>query len=89
MKFLQTLLIILIIYVIVRLIRKTFGSQIMRWMGKKAMQRVQKSFEDHMNANESAQNRETSYKKPNRGSKTNEFREKKKVGEYVDFEEID
>jgi hypothetical protein len=89
LKFLQTLLIILVIYVSIRLLWKAFGKQILKWLGMKALQRVQKSFNDRMGGNSHPEEPAP----PTTGKKstidTNKFREKKKVGEYVDFEEID
>jgi hypothetical protein len=51
----------------------------------KALQRVQKSFEGKMGADS---NPSSTTSQPNSKS-TRQFKEKKKVGEYVDFEEID
>lgn len=65
-----------------------FGKQILKWLGMKALQRVQKSFEGKMGANSRPDEpSSTTHKKSSINNP--DFREKKKVGEYVDFEEID
>lgn len=88
MDFLEVLLIILIFFVLLRLIFKFFGASIMRWLGRKALERMSKSFEKRsgMNFNDfnNAQEPESRTHK-----KVNNPTEKKVVGEYVDFEEID
>lgn len=89
MKFLQTLLIILVVYVSVRLLWRAFGKQILAWMGKKAMEKVQKSFESRMQGSQD-QAQDPTFRNTTITSKGKpNFTEKKKVGEYVDFEEID
>ncbi|MEN8816393.1 MAG: DUF4834 family protein [Nonlabens sp.] len=92
MKFLQTLLIILIIIVTIRLLWRYFGKAILKWLGMKAMQRVQKSFEKRAGF----QGQQNPFQNPNAGSKSSskenapfKSNENKKVGEYIDFEEID
>lgn len=91
MKLLQFILIVLIIYVVIRLVWRAYGKQILSWMGRKAMQKVQKSFEQRMGGQpgfgQRTDSTETRREKSN--AKKHTFREKKKVGEYVDFEEID
>lgn len=89
MKFLQTVLIILIVLVTIRLLWKAFGKTVLKWLGMKAMQRVQKSFEKRtgFHTGESPfQNQQAESAKTSTPLKSNE---KKKVGEYIDFEEID
>ncbi len=92
MKLLQFILIVLVIYVVVRLVWRAYGKQILSWMGRKAMQRVQKSFEQRMGGQPGYDgdfSGNTHKQKKNSSSTKQTFREKKKVGEYVDFEEID
>jgi len=88
LKFLQALLIVLVVYVTLRLIFKYYGKSILAWLGKKAMQRMARSFEKRSGMNmsdikNSQTNRTSNHKKVNKPT------EKKVVGEYVDFEEID
>ena len=88
MKLLQVILIVLVIYVSVRLILKYYGASIIKWLGKKAMQRMSRSFEKRSGMNtddlfNQSQGPRSSQKK------VNNPKEKKTVGEYVDFEEID
>lgn len=88
MKLLQVILIVLVIYVSVRLILKYYGASILKWLGKKAMQRMSRSFEKR-----SGMNTDDLFNQPQgpRSSqkKVNKPKENKTVGEYVDFEEID
>ncbi|PZX37805.1 protein of unknown function (DUF4834) [Nonlabens dokdonensis] len=65
---------------------------ILKWLGMKAMQRVQKSFEKRagfqsgqnpFNNSTTDSSRKVSTSAPLKSN------EKKKVGEYIDFEEID
>lgn len=88
MKFLQVVFIVLVVYVSVRLVFKYYGKSIMSWLGKKAVQRMTRSFEKRSGMNMSDFNQQS---KQTTGShkKVNKPAEKKKVGEYVDFEEID
>ncbi len=72
-----------------RLLWKAFGKQILRWLGMKAIQRVQKSFEKRTGfSGFSDQGQASSSAEPAPRMKSRP-REKKKVGEYIDFEEID
>jgi len=92
LKFLQTLLIILVIIVSIRLIWKYFGKMILKWLGMKAMQRVQKSFEKRAGfqpGQNPFQNTTTNTSRKSPKSAPLKSNEKKKVGEYIDFEEID
>lgn len=88
LKFLQTLLIILVVFVSIRLLWRIFGRQLLKWLGMKALQRVQKSFNSQMGGrNRPQEPSNTTSRAPIVNNKP--LREKKKVGEYVDFEEID
>lgn len=92
LKFLQTLLIILIIVVTIRLLWRYFGKAILKWLGMKALQRIQKSFEKRtgfeqgQNPFSNAAYNSTKKAKENAPLQSNK---NKKAGEYVDFEEID
>lgn len=86
MTFLKTILIFLLIYFGFKFLIKLAWPYIMRYITKKAGQKFQQAF-----GNASAQNvkREkegsvTLEKVPNKNGKSNQ-----KVGEYVDYEEVD
>ncbi|PQJ18350.1 DUF4834 family protein [Nonlabens sp. SY33080] len=88
----KTFLIILMVLIALRILFKIFRKPILAWLGKKAMQRFQKSFEKRAGFNNpySATNKsENAYQTPDKSFKKARSKEKKKVGEYVDFEEID
>jgi Sec-independent protein translocase protein TatA len=92
LEFLQTLLIILLVLVGTRLLWKAFGKMFLKWLGMKALQRVQNSFEKRAGSQEgqnpfqNTSSRQSTNAKSSTPLKSNE---KKKVGEYIDFEEID
>jgi hypothetical protein len=83
---LETIFLILCIYVGFRLFFKFFGKSILQWLSKKAMQRIARKMGDPNgfgNFNSSSQPTHSPKKSvPKKKSK-------KVVGEYVDFEEID
>jgi hypothetical protein len=92
LEFLQTLLIILLVLVGTRLLWKSFGKMFIKWVGMKALQRVQNSFErragfrEEQNPFQNTNSKKSTSAKSSTPLKSNE---KKKVGEYIDFEEID
>lgn len=79
----------------IRLLWRAFSPMILRWLGKKAMEKVQNSFERRTGFNTRPPDGKTKvHRKPQsseRGgrAKTENPKSKKVVGEYVDFEEID
>lgn len=88
MEFLTILFIILCIYVAIRLVFKYYGRHIMQWLGKKAMQQMGKRMQksgafDPFDTSSQAQ------KAPANSSQDRKKQQKKVVGEYIDFEEID
>lgn len=87
MKLLQAILIIVGVYLAVRLIVRIYGKSILRWAGNKAMQRVQRQFQQRQDtrpeAGETIINDRSNREQRDRSSV------KKTVGEYVDYEEID
>ncbi|MDP5077316.1 MAG: DUF4834 family protein [Nonlabens sp.] len=89
MGFLKFILTVLIIYVTIRLVWRFFGKAILAWMGKKAMQRVQRSFESRMGANGNPFGNTQQQQTQQSSKKSSQPLEKKTVGEYIDFEEID
>ena len=70
------------------MIWKYFGKMILKWLGMKAMQRVQKSFEKRAGF-QPGQNPFHNTSRKSTKSAPLKSNEKKKVGEYIDFEEID
>ena len=60
----------------------------MAWLGKKAVQRMARSFEKRSGMNMGDFNKQSEQSSSN-PKKVNKSTEKKVVGEYVDFEEID
>jgi len=91
LKLLQAILIIAGVYLGVRLLFKYYGKSIISWAGRKAMQRVQKQFQQRQNAaNDTTINDgQTEVNRPSSRSATAEKNPKKTVGEYIDYEEID
>lgn len=91
MEFLETLLIILITVVSIRVLWRYFGKTIIKWLGMKALQRIQKGFEKRAGFKEG----QNPFKIQKTGSwginrySTLKIKSKEKVGEYIDFEEID
>ncbi len=75
------------VYLAIRLIVRIYGKSILQWAGKKAMQRVQKQFEQRQN--QSSTREETQVNKGTPFSNSKQTKSKKTVGEYVDYEEID
>lgn len=88
MKLLQVIFIVLVVYVSFRLVFKYFGKSIISWLGKKAMQRVSRSFEKRHGMHTDDFNQPNGQPFP-KDKKVNKPTEKKVVGEYIDFEEID
>jgi uncharacterized membrane protein len=90
LAFLKFALVFLIIYVALRLVFRFVGKAILAWLGKKLLQRVQRSFESRTGFSgndpfeappeQAAQEQKQQSSQP---------LEKKTVGEYIDFEEID
>lgn len=81
MVFLKTLLIILLVYFAIKLLARYFGPLLLKYIFK----RVQKNMNNQFNPQqeESKEKTKTSRKKSKSKSKDS------KVGEYVDYEEID
>ncbi|NEV94055.1 DUF4834 family protein [Psychroflexus sp. YR1-1] len=81
MVFLKTILIILLVYFGVKLLAKYFGPLLLKYIFKK----VQKNMENQFNPPH--QDPKT---KPHTSAKASKRKSKEtKVGEYVDYEEID
>ncbi|XLS27555.1 DUF4834 family protein [Flavobacteriaceae bacterium M23B6Z8] len=86
MQLLRTILIIVLVYYALKILTRIFGPTLFRYASKKAEQR----FKEQFNKQQQPQNQNvregevTIEKKPADTPKSN-----KKVGEYIDFEEID
>ncbi|HLT32392.1 MAG TPA: DUF4834 family protein [Aquaticitalea sp.] len=84
--FLRTILIILLIYYGLKILMRLFAPYIVKYMSKKMQERFGQQFEQHQN---------TSHYRPNEGETVIDkipHQQKtydKKVGEYIDYEEID
>jgi len=84
MGFLKTILIILLIYYAIKSILRYFSPSITRYITKKVGENFQRGFERQRNSYSSSTNGEVTIDKKPKASAS-----KKKVGEYIDFEEID
>jgi UPF0716 family protein affecting phage T7 exclusion len=80
------------IYIALRLIARFYGKSIIQWAGRKAMQRVQKQFEQRTgtrSSNTDLNDGETQVQTPRANEEKPTKSKKKTVGEYIDYEEID
>ncbi|RXG32465.1 protein of unknown function [Leeuwenhoekiella marinoflava DSM 3653] len=86
MKFIQTLLIILLIFFGLRILFRLLAPYIMRYIAKKAGERFQNMAQGYSSRNQSPkQEGETVIEDVPRREQTSN----KNVGEYIDYEEID
>ncbi|RKE95235.1 DUF4834 family protein [Ichthyenterobacterium magnum] len=86
MGLLRTILIILLIYYGVKILSKIFAPYLLRYMSKKMQERFGGQFQQQQ-SNQQPKHREGETvidKVPNTNASSN-----KKVGEYIDYEEID
>ena len=86
MKFLQTILIILLVFFALRILFRLAAPYIMRYIAKKAGERFQNmaaGFQERQNAPQ-REGETVIDKKPRQQTQSN-----KNVGEYIDYEEID
>ncbi|WP_416442686.1 DUF4834 family protein [Leeuwenhoekiella sp. A16] len=87
MEFLRTILIILLVIFGIRIIFRFAAPYVMRFLAKKAGERFQKMAQDfstNTRTQTEPEGQTTIHKVPNRHEQSN-----KKVGEYIDYEEID
>jgi len=87
MAFLKTILIILLVYYLLKILAKWFGPKIFSYAAKKTEERFRenfKGFADQQKTNEEQICDVIIYKKP-----TKQNTDSKKVGEYIEFEELD
>lgn len=83
--FLRTILIILLVYYAVKILTRMFAPYLVRYMSKKMQQRYGGQFQQNQEPRQRYKEGETIIDKmPEKESSSN-----KKVGEYIDYEEID
>ncbi|MBF8151052.1 DUF4834 family protein [Winogradskyella sp. F6397] len=90
MGLLRTILIILLVYFGFKILARLFAPLLMRFVAKKAEEKFGGQFGGFQNPNQQSQQQKQKEgetvidKMPNQNKKSND-----KVGEYVDYEEID
>ncbi|WP_408733619.1 DUF4834 family protein [Neptunitalea lumnitzerae] len=82
-SFLRTLIIIISIILLLRFVTRVFMPYVLRYLMKKSEEQINKKFNEF-----NQQNNKNSYDTTNQTNNVKP-KEKKKVGEYIDFEEID
>ena len=83
--FLRTILIILLVYYAVKILTRMFAPYLVRYMSKKMQQRYGGQFQQYQEPRQQYNEGETIIDKmPEKDESSN-----KKVGEYIDYEEID
>lgn len=85
--FLRTILIILLVWYGVKILMRIFGPYLMRYMSKKVQERFGAQFQQHANPQERNRPKDGETvidKMPREHQNSNN-----KVGEYIDYEEID
>ncbi len=87
MAFLKTILIILLIYYLLKMVIRLLGPKLFSYAAKKTEAHFQEKFGDFMNQQGAEEEKVGDViidKKPNKNGSSSE-----KVGEYIDFEEVD
>ena len=86
MVLLETILILLIVYYGLKLLWRWLGPSLLKFAVKKTEERFQEQFNTYQNMRQPSENEgeTTIIRNPKRNRKSS-----KKVGEYIDFEEID
>ncbi len=87
MAFLKTILIILLVYYLLKILAKWFAPKIFSYAAKKTEERFRENFEGFTNQHSSNEEQKGDIiidKKP-----TKQNAASKKVGEYIEFEELD
>lgn len=79
----RTLIWIVAIYYIVKFLARLFLPVLAKKMVDKAQQQFQQQYQNQQN------NQQQTHTNPNPNLKSDKPREKNKVGEYIDYEEID
>lgn len=83
----RTLIWIVAIYYIVKFLARLFLPVLAKKMVDKAQQQFQQQYQNQQNNQQN--NQQQTYTNPNPNLKSDKPREKNKVGEYIDYEEID
>jgi hypothetical protein len=90
MAILETILIVLIVYYLLKILAKRFGPVLLRYAAKKTEKRFRDAFEKQARAQgRPTQSTEGEVTVDNTVRSKERFRSKKKVGEYIDFEEVE
>lgn len=87
MVLLKTLLILLLVYYLLKMLFRMFAPKLFAYAAKKTEQRFKEKFEQYGNENHTSSKSEGETiidKGPEQKNRTS-----KKVGDYIDFEEID
>lgn len=84
MAFLKTILIILLVYYLLKFLAKLFAPQILSYAAKKTESHFKQAF-DNQRASSEENERDVIMKKKS----SKEKGDSEKVGEYIDFEELD
>jgi hypothetical protein len=87
MAFLKTILIILLVYYLLKILARWFGPKIFSYAAKKTEERFRDNFEGFTNQQKNNEEQIGDIiidKKPTKQNTTS-----KKVGEYIEFEELD
>jgi hypothetical protein len=87
MGFLRTVLIILLVYFFLKILARLFAPKLFRYVAKKAEERFRARFDGFQGQNPPKEEREGEVIIEKRSDKSS--RSSKKVGEYIDFEEIE
>ncbi|MDG5491897.1 DUF4834 family protein [Psychroserpens sp. SPM9] len=84
--FFRTILIILLVYYGIKILSRFFAPYLVRYMSKKVQQKFEGQFQQQQNQRQTQQKEGETVidKMPENNSASN-----KKVGEYIDYEEID
>jgi len=86
MGFLKTILIILLVYYSLKILAKYFAPKLFNYAAKKAENHFKEKFDDFSNQHTQPTNNEGDVTIERTTKKANSS---KKVGDYIDFEEID
>ena len=86
MVLLQTILVLIIVYYLIKFLWRIFAPRVLNYAVKKSEERFQGQFTGYSNSSQKPQNEgeTTVHRQPNSSRKSS-----KKVGEYIDFEEIE
>lgn len=84
MQLLRTILIILLVYYAIKILTKLFAPMLMWYASKKMEKKFGEAFKQYQNEQSGNEGETVIDKNTSNNSKTD-----KKVGEYIDFEEIE